>query len=268
MTGVPTLWSLLAQPNSKLQQNQFSYLRYISNTGGTLSQRVLTTLRKALPTTKIFLRYGQTETFLSTCLPPEELDRRPTSIGKAIPNTKIMVLNDHGQPSQPGDIGELVHRGPIVSLGYWGHSELTERVFRPHPFRPPEMGGTEKVCYSGDLVKMDKEGFLYFIGRRDTMIKSSGFRISPTEVEEVLFQSGKLLGAAVIGVPDEVLGQYVKAFVVPGNGVSVDANDLLTFCGERMPRYMVPKSVEILDELPITGNGKIDYPALRRREGL
>ena len=130
------------------------------------------------------------------------------------------------------------------------------------------MGDCERVCYSGDLVKIDDESFLYFVGRRDTMIKSSGFRISPTEVEEVLFQSGKLQGAAVIGLPDDVLGQSIKAFVVPRDGAAIRAQDLLTHCSEKLPRYMVPKFVEILSELPKTSSGKVDYPALRRREGL
>jgi acyl-CoA synthetase (AMP-forming)/AMP-acid ligase II len=126
----------------------------------------------------------------------------------------------------------------------------------------------EKVCYSGDLVKTDAEGFLYFVSRRDTLIKSAGFRISPSEVEEVLFQCGELQAAAAIGIPDEILGQHIKAFVVPRNANAVEPEQLIAFCGERMPRYMVPKSVEILDELPKTSNGKIDYTALRRREGL
>jgi len=153
-------------------------------------------------------------------------------------------------------------------MGYWGQPELTDRVLRPHPFLPPELGSEEKVCYSGDLVKMDEDGFLYFIGRRDTMIKSSGFRISPTEVEEVLFQSGKIREAAVIGVPDDILGQTIKAFVVPREGTSFSQEDLLVFCGERMPRHMIPKDIEILDGLPKTSSGKVDYPSLRRREGL
>ena len=259
---------MLAQPNSSLQKNRFEDLRYISNTGGSLPLQVITALQKALPATKIYLRYGQTETFLSTCLPPNELGRRPNSIGKAIPNTELLLINDRGQLCRPGEIGEMVHRGPIVSMGYWGHPKLTERVFRPHPFFPPELRGYEKVCYSGDLVKMDEEGYLYFIGRRDTMIKSSGFRISPTEVEEVLFQSGVLQGAAVIGIPDEILGQHLKAFVVYRDGASKDPASLRAFCGEKVPRHMVPKSFEILDELPITANGKVDYPALRQREGL
>jgi acyl-CoA ligase (AMP-forming) (exosortase A-associated) len=268
LAGVPTLWSLITQPNSTLHNIRLPYLRYITNTGGTMPQSVLTTLRAALPTTKIFLMYGLTEAFRSTYLPPEELDRRPTSIGKAIPNTEILVVNDQGQPCRPGEIGELVHRGPTVMMGYWGQPVLTAHVLRPHPFFSPAIHSDEKVCYSGDLVKMDEEGFLYFIARRDTMIKSSGFRISPTEVEEVLFQSGKVQQAAVIGIPDEMLGQRIKAFVEVREGESFDPETLLTFCSAKMPRYMVPKSVEILEMLPKTGSGKVDYQALRRREGL
>jgi len=267
LAGVPTLWSLLAQPSSSLQQHQLPHLRYITNTGGAMPQPVLATLRRLLPTTKIFLMYGLTEAFRSTYLPPEELERRPTSMGKAIPNTEILVVSDKGQLCKPGEIGELVHRGPTVSMGYWGQPALTAQVLRQHPLLPPDLGSDEKVCYSGDLVKMDEEGFLYFVGRRDTMIKSSGFRISPTEVEEVLFQSGKIRGAAVIGVPDDVLGQAVKAFVVPREGEALVPDGLLAFCVEKMPRYMVPKALEVLESLPRTPSGKTDYPALRRREG-
>jgi acyl-CoA ligase (AMP-forming) (exosortase A-associated) len=268
LAGVPTMWSLLAQPNSTLQRQTMPDLRYITNTGGAMPQTVLRVLRQALPTTRVFLMYGLTEAFRSTYLPPEELDCRPTSIGKAIPDTEILVINEEGKLCKPGEVGELIHRGPTVSLGYWARPEDTDRVLRPNPLLPPEMGNCERVCYSGDLVKMDADGFLYFIGRRDTMIKSSGFRISPTEVEEVLFSSGKLRGAAVIGVPDDALGQTVKAFVVPKDGAPVLSEELLTHCGEKLPRYMVPKAIEILEELPRTSSGKVDYPALRRREGL
>jgi acyl-CoA ligase (AMP-forming) (exosortase A-associated) len=268
LAGVPTLWSLLAQTNSTLAKQPLPHLRYVTNTGGAMPQSVLKVLREVLPTTKIFLMYGLTEAFRSTYLPPEELDRRPTSMGKAIPDTEILVVNEQGHLCQSGEVGELVHRGPTVSLGYWNRPEDTARVLRTNPVLPPEMGGCEKVCYSGDLVKMDEDGFLYFIGRRDTMIKSSGFRISPTEVEEVLYQSGKLRGAAVIGISDETLGQTIKAFVVPRDGCALDSDALLAYCAEKMPRYMVPKTFEVLTELPKTSSGKVDYPALRRREGL
>lgn len=268
LTAVPTFWSLLAQPSSGLLKHRFPDLRYIANTGGAMPQTVLATLRHALPTTKIYLMYGLTEAFRSTYLPPEELDRRPTSIGKAIPNTEILVINEQGQPCKPGEIGELVHRGPTVSMGYWGKPELTAAVLRPHPLLPPELGDTERVAYSGDLVTMDEDGFLYFVGRRDNMIKSSGYRISPTEVEEVLMHSCLLREAAVIGVPDDLLGQVIKAFVVPAENAEVDADALRAFCAGRLPGYMVPRFIEILDDLPKTTSGKVDYPALRRREGL
>jgi acyl-CoA ligase (AMP-forming) (exosortase A-associated) len=268
LAGVPTMWSLLAQPNSTLQKQPLPDLRYITNTGGAMPQSVLAVLRGALLTTRIFLMYGLTEAFRSTYLPPEELDRRPTSMGKAIPDTEILVLSENGKRCEAGEIGELVHRGPTVSMGYWGRPEDTNRVLRANPLPPPEIGDYERVCYSGDLVKMDHDGFLYFVGRRDTMIKSSGFRISPTEVEEALFQSGKLRMAAVIGIPDEILGQSIKAFVVPRNGEHHDPDSLIAFCAEKLPRYMVPKTVEFLDELPKTSSGKVDYPALRKREGL
>jgi len=268
LAGVPTLWSLLAQPNSTLQKQALPDLRYITNTGGAMPQAVLKVLRQALPTVQIFLMYGLTEAFRSTYLPPQELERRPTSMGRAIPDTEIIVLNEQGQLCQPGEVGELVHRGPTVSLGYWNRPEDTARALRANPLLPPEMGDCERVCYSGDLVKMDEEGFLYFLGRRDTMIKSSGFRISPTEIEEVLFQSGKLRGAAVIGIPDELLGQTIKAFVVPRDGEALNVEALSAACAEKLPRYMVPKTIEVLSELPKTSSGKVDYPALRRREGL
>jgi len=268
LAGVPTLWSLLSQPNSTLRNQPLPDLRYITNTGGAMPQSVLKVLREALPTTLIFLMYGLTEAFRSTYLPPAELDRRPTSMGRAIPDTEILVVNEKNELCKPGEIGELVHRGPTVSMGYWGRPDDTNRVLRPNPLLPPELGDCERVCYSGDLVKMDEDGYLYYVGRRDTMIKSSGFRISPTEVEEALFQTGFVRQAAVIGLPDEVLGQSIKAFVVARDGKPVDSDALLALCSDRLPRYMVPKTVEVLDELPKTTSGKVDYPALRRREGL
>ena len=268
MAGVPTLWSLMSQPSSSLEKTALPQLRYITNTGGRMPQAVLELLRRALPSTKIFLMYGLTEAFRSTYLPPDELDRRPDSMGTAIPDTEILVVNEKGERCKPGEVGELVHRGPTVSMGYWGQPELTAKVLRPHPFAPAELGNTEKVCYSGDLVKSDEEGFFYFVGRRDNMIKSSGFRISPTEVEEVLFQSGMLREAAVIGIPDGTLGHVIRAYVAPRDGESVNPDVLLEFCAAKMPRYMVPKTIEVLDVLPKTSSGKVDYPALRRHAGI
>jgi len=163
LAGVPTVWSLLAQPNSTLQKKKPPALRYITNTGGAMPQSALKVLREALPNTRIFLMYGLTEAFRSTYLPPEELDRRPTSMGKAIPDTEILVINDRGELCKPGEIGELVHRGPTVSMGYWGNPEATARVLKPNPLAPPKLGDVERVCYSGDLVRADDDGFLYYV---------------------------------------------------------------------------------------------------------
>lgn len=266
LAGVPSLWNLLAQESSTLRDGPPAHLRYITNTGGALPLNILERLRKLLPETQVFLMYGLTEAFRSTYLPPEELDRRPTSMGKAIPNTEILVINDKGRPCDPGEVGELVHRGPTVSLGYWGQPELTNRVLKPHPFPIAGIGDSELVCYSGDLVRTDEDGFLFFVGRRDNLIKSSGFRISPNEVEAALCKAGCLREAAVIGLPDPALGQSIKAFVVPLEGASVDPDALLEEVATQLPRHMIPKAVEVVLELPKTPSGKIDYPEIRRRE--
>lgn len=265
LAGVPPLWSLLAQPSSGLAKHQ-PQLRYITNTGGAMPESLLRSLREALPQTEVFLMYGLTEAFRSTYLPPEELDRRPTSMGKAIPNTEILVVNSDAVRCNPGEVGELIHHGPTVSLGYWGQPELTAKVLRPHPFPQPGLAEPARVCYSGDLVKTDEEGFLYFVSRRDNMIKSSGFRISPTEVEDMLRKVAPLQDAAVIGVPDDVLGQRIKAFVVPREGIEVDPDDLRASCAEVMPKHMVPSWVEVSEKLPKTSSGKIDYSTLRMSE--
>lgn len=197
LAGVPSLWNLLTQNHSKLPETPLPNLRYISNTGGAMPLQTLARLRESLPTTEVYLMYGLTEAFRSTYLPPEELDRRPTSMGKAIPNTEIFVVREDGTPCAPGEIGELVHRGPTVTLGYWNQPELTAKVLRPNPLSPPEQERPDTVCYSGDLVRTDDDGFLYFVGRRDNQIKSSGFRISPNEVEAALLRCGEIHEAAV-----------------------------------------------------------------------
>jgi acyl-CoA ligase (AMP-forming) (exosortase A-associated) len=265
LAGVPPLWNIIAQDSSGLAAKPLPNLRYITNTGGALPLRSLECLRAALPDARVFLMYGLTEAFRSTYLPPEELDRRPTSMGKAIPDTEIWVLDENGKICPPGEIGELVHRGPTVSLGYWGLPELTRRVLRPNPLLPPEIDSPERVCYSGDLVQTDEEGFLFFVGRRDNQIKSSGFRISPNEVEAVLCRLDQIREAAVIGVPDEMLGQHIRAFVVAVDGATPDPAQLLGVAATMMPRHMVPKAIEVVSELPKTASGKIDYPGLRRR---
>ncbi|MGE3818645.1 MAG: AMP-binding protein [Isosphaeraceae bacterium] len=265
LAGVPPLWNLLVQDSSRLAETPLPHLRYVTNTGGAMPQATLARLRAAIPDAQVVLMYGLTEAFRSTYLPPDQLDRRPTSIGKAIPNTEILVLDENDRPCGPGETGELVHRGPTVSLGYWGQPELTARVLRPHPLAPSQIGDQERVCYSGDLVKRDEDGYLYFVGRRDNLIKSSGFRISPNEVEEALCKTGELREAAVIGLPDDALGQRIVAFAVPREGVEVSVDALLAKTAAFLPRFMVPKTIELTNDLPKTSSGKIDYPKLRER---
>jgi acyl-CoA synthetase (AMP-forming)/AMP-acid ligase II len=188
-------------------------------------------------------------------------------MGKAIPDTEIYVVNEKGELCKPNEIGELVHRGPTVSLGYWGKPQETEKVVRPNPFNSVYAATGERVCYSGDLVKTDEEGYLYFVGRRDGLIKCSGHRISPSEVEALLYGIGRIREVAVIGVPDEMAGQVIKAYVVPKEKDKFRISDLLEACAQRMPRYMIPREIVVLESFPKSVNGKIDYEGLRRSKG-
>jgi acyl-CoA synthetase (AMP-forming)/AMP-acid ligase II len=238
-------------------------LRYITNSGGAVPSETVKRLREVLPHTQVFLMYGLTEAFRSTYLPPSELDARPTSMGKAIPETEIFLVDPVTmQRCKPGETGILVHRGPTVSLGYWNRPEDTANALRRNP-TIGEHEGADVLCWSGDLVKSDEDGFLYFIGRNDAMIKSAGFRISPTEVEEVLMATGKLAQAAVIGLPDPVMGERVHAVVVVSPGQDADRAWLLQHCTRELPSHMIPRDVEIVAELPRSPNGKVDYKVLR-----
>ncbi|MBO6726229.1 MAG: AMP-binding protein [Rhizobiaceae bacterium] len=265
LAGVPPLWSLLAQPSSGLGARALPHLRYITNTGGAMPQNILRQLQGLLPSTNIYLMYGLTEAFRSTYLPPEELKRRPTSMGRSIPNTEILVVSEDGKLCAPGEVGELVHHGPTVSMGYWGRPEATAKVLRPHPSAQSGQGSTDLVCYSGDLVRQDEDGYFYFVGRRDNQIKSAGFRISPTEVENAICQAAPIRQAAVIGVPDAMLGQHLVAFVVPQEGrADLRPATVLEALAPVLPRHMLPKQIRIVEALPTTSSGKVAYPALKQ----
>lgn len=260
LAGVPTIWSILTRAAPSLPRTRLPHLRYVTNSGGAVPTDVVRRLRERLPDTKIFLMYGLTEAFRSTFLPPEEVDRRPTSIGRAIPETEIFALTPDGRRAGPGEVGILVHRGPTVSLGYWNRPEDTARVLRQNPLIPPDQGA-DTVCYSGDLVRQDEDGFFYFVGRSDAMIKSSGYRISPSEVEEALMASGAFRQIAAIGLPDPMLGQRLHAVGVPANG-AIDVTAVLSQASGRLAPYMIPRTIEVVDALPVTPNGKVDYKRL------
>ena len=215
-----------------------------------------------LPETEIYLMYGLTEAFRSTYLPPDQVDARPTSIGKAIPESEVFIVTAEGQRAKPGEPGILVHRGPTVSLGYWNRPEDTAKVLRPHPFLSAAQGG-EIVCYSGDLVVEDEDGFFSFVARNDAMIKSSGYRISPTEVEETLMSTGHFQQVAVIGLPDPFAGEKVHAVATAANE-NIDLTAVLKAAASQLAHFMIPRAIELVDTLPITANGKVDYRALVR----
>ena len=260
LAGVPTIWTILTKAAPSLTKTPLHHLRYITNPGGAVPAATTARLRQLLPSTNIFLMYGLTEAFRSTFLPPAEVDTRPTSIGKAIPECEVFPITAEGKRAAPGEHGILVHRGPTVSLGYWNRPQDTARVLRSNPFRSPLEGG-ETVCYSGDLVYEDEEGFLFFVGRNDAMIKSLGFRISPTEVEEVLMATGKFHQVAAIGIPDDWMGQKLIAVATP-LAPKLDVAEVLTSVAKELPSHMVPARIELVDALPATPNGKIDYKRL------
>jgi len=265
LAGVPTIWAILTKATPSLRKTRLPTLRYITNSGGAVPSETVRRLRDLLGDTRIFLMYGLTEAFRSTFLPPEEIDRRPTSIGKAIPECEVFAVRSDGRRAAPGEPGILVHRGPTVSLGYWNRPEDTAAVLRQHPFKTAAQGG-EIVCYSGDLVVEDDEGFFSFVGRADAMIKSSGYRISPTEVEEVLMATGAFRQVAVIGLPDPLIGQKVHAVAVPlKTEANVGVHDILQTVSHRLPAFMVPRMIELVDALPTTPNGKLDYPLLAQQ---
>ncbi|PKO88925.1 MAG: acyl-CoA ligase (AMP-forming), exosortase A system-associated [Betaproteobacteria bacterium HGW-Betaproteobacteria-12] len=265
LTAVPPLYIQLSQ--LVWPESITGHLRYFASTGGRLPRQTLDALRRHLPQSKPFLMYGLTEAFRSTYLPPAEVDKRPDSIGKAIPNAEILVLREDGSPCAANEPGELVHRGALVGLGYWNDAEKTAERYKPLPVHAPgrEAGLVlpEIAVFSGDTVRMDEKGFLYFIGRRDEMIKTSGYRVSPTEVEEILYAT-KLVGECVaFGVDDDRLGQAIQVIATPPADGALDVAALLAECRVRMPAYMVPAGIEVRSgPLPRNPNGKIDRKTL------
>ena len=266
LTAVPPLYIQLAQLDwpTSIQES----LRYFANTGGRMPGETLNLLRRRVPRAKPFLMYGLTEAFRSTYLPPQEVDRRPDSIGKAIPNAEILVLREDGSVCGHDEPGELVHRGALVGMGYWNDVDKTAERYKllapDAPGRQPGLLLPEYAVFSGDTVRRDAEGFLYFIGRRDEMMKTSGYRVSPTEVEEVLYATQLVGECAAFGVEHPTLGQAIQVVATAALGVGADRLDhLMNECRSRMPAYMVPAGIEMVaGPLPRNPNGKIDRKLL------
>ena len=258
---VPPLWVQMAE--LAWSEGMGKSLRYFTNTGGAMPTRTLSLLRERFRQAEPYLMYGLTEAFRSCFLPPSEIDQRPDSMGKAIPNVEVMVINERGEECAAHEPGELVHRGGLVSMGYWNDPERTRERFKPAPCRIKEIPSQELAVWSGDIVRRDEAGFLYFIGRRDDMIKTSGYRVSPIEVEEVAYSSGLLAEAAAIGVPHDQLGQaIVLVSVCRDSGQAPADSAVIKHCRHQLPSYMVPIQVLFVEALPRNPNGKIDRKQL------
>jgi long-chain acyl-CoA synthetase len=246
--GVPTIFSLLLQMDTSTYD--LSSLRYISNTAAALPPNHILQIKQRFAWARLYSMYGLTETKRTLYLPPEQLDVRPGSVGIAIPGTEVWLEGVDGQRLGADQVGELVVRGRHVMRGYWNDPVESAKRFRPGPIPG------ERVCYTGDLFKMDEEGYYYFISRKDDIIKSRGEKVSPIEVERVIYSLEGVTEVAVIGVPDSFLGQVIKAFVVCKNN-AITEKVVLAYCRAHLEDFMVPKLIEFRDELPKTSSGKI-----------
>ena len=250
---VPTISAVLLQLD--LRRYDLSRVRYVTSTAAALPTSHIVELRRLLPHAKIYSMYGLTECKRVSYLPPDQIDIRPTSVGKGMPNEEVYVVDEQGT-CLPSGVGELVIRGSNVMKGYWEMPDETDRVLKPGPLPG------ERVLYSGDLFRIDEEGYLYFLGRKDDIIKTRGEKVSPREVENALYELPGVAEAAVVGVPDPVLGQAVKAVLTLREGVAITERDVLLHCAERLENFMVPKVVEFREALPRTSSGKIDKKTL------
>ncbi len=260
ITGVPPLWLQLMEVPWPAEVA--GRIRYWANTGGRMPRTLLDRLRAVFTGADPYLMYGLTEAFRSTYLDPAEVDARPDSIGRAIPNAEVLVLRPDGSPCAPGEPGELVHRGALVALGYWNDPERTAERYRPidrpgQPWRSPEL-----AVWSGDTVVADADGFLYFVGRTDDMIKTSGYRISPTEIEEAAYATGLVGDAVALGVEEPGIGHRI-VLVATGSDGTLDAAALTAALRQMLPLYMVPAQIDVRTELPRSPNGKYDRPLLK-----
>jgi amino acid adenylation domain-containing protein len=254
--GVPTVFALLAELKDPAAFD-LGKVRYVTNTAAPLEAKHVAAIRRLFPAASVYSMYGLTECKRCTYLPPEDLDRKPNSVGIAIPNAEVWIVDEQGQRLGPDEVGELVVRGSNVMRGYWEKPEQTAERLRPGPLPG------ESVLYTGDLCRMDSEGYVYFVARKDEVIKSRGEKVAPREVERVIVTIEGVREAVVIGVPDELLGQAIKAFVVVEAGSALTGTDVVRACQQKLEAFMVPKLVELVTELPRTATGKIKKTDLR-----
>ena len=252
---VPTMAALLLQIDDLLKFD-FSVLRYISNTAAPLPVPYIRKIQSIFPHVKIYSMYGLTECKRVSYLPPEDIYYKPDSVGVPMPNEEIFIVNEDGEEVGPNEVGELVVRGSNVMQGYWNTPEETALTFKQGRYR----GDT--LLYTGDLFRRDEEGYLYFVARRDDLIKTKGERVSPKEIEEALLEMDGILEAAIIGVPDEIYGQAIKAYIVTQQGIKITEEQVKKFCIKNLEPFMLPKYVEFRDSLPKSSSGKVDKKKL------
>jgi amino acid adenylation domain-containing protein len=253
--GVPPLLAVLREMKT-LRDYDLSSIRCVTNTGAALEPKHIDFVRSAFPQARVYSMYGLTECKRCTYLPPEDIERKPGSVGIAIPNTEIWITNDDGMRLGPNEVGQLVVRGATVMRGYWGKPEATASKLKPGPL-PGEV-----VLYTGDLCRMDEEGYLYFVGRMDEVVKSGAEKVAPREVERALESIPGVREAAVIGVPDPVLGQALKAYVIPAPNASLSEKALQRECRRLLEAHMVPRHIVIVADLPRTSTGKVSKKEL------
>jgi len=259
VTGFPIVPTIVAMILKTIDLNSFDLqsLRYLTNTGAAFPIGHIRRLRKMLPWVDIYSMFGLTECKRIAYLPPALIDQRPDSVGMPMPNCEVFIIDENGNPVDEGKTGELVVRGSNVMQGYWNAPEQTERTFKK------VKGFREKLLFTGDYFRRDQEGFLYFLGRKDDMIKSRGERISAKEIENIISQIQGVTECAVIGVEDEILGQAVKAFVCRKTNTPLTTKDILVYCAQNLESFSIPKYIEFLEELPKTDHGKTDKKSLQ-----
>jgi long-chain acyl-CoA synthetase len=258
--GVPTVYATLLSMRRSMDF-ELPSVRRVTNTAAALPATFHGEMRRIFPNALIFAMYGLTECKRVSYLEPELLERKPTSVGRAIPGTETMVLREDGTPVEPGETGVLYVRGPHVMAGYWRKPEQTAEMIVDGP-----LPGERMLC-AQDHFTVDDDGFLYFVGRTDDIIKTRGEKVSPVEVENSLFDVDGVKEAAVVGVPDDVLGEAIRAFVVLDDGAALTEQDVIASCRTRLENFMVPREVVFLDALPTTATGKVRRKSLLESSG-
>ena len=258
ITGFPIVPTVVAMLRKRHNINKYNLnsLRYMTNTGAALPVEHIRWIREKLPHVRFFSMFGLTECKRVCYLPPEEIDRIPSSVGKAMPNCEVQIVDKEDREVKPGETGELIVRGSNVMRGYWKDPDLTAKVFRSTP------SFNEKVLYTGDFFKQDENGFLYFLGRKDDIIKTQGERVSPKEIENMISSIPGVIENVIIGVPDELLGQAIKTVIVTDKKSVLTEKDILKYCANNLETFKVPKYVELVDRLPKTSHMKIDKKKL------